>query len=212
MRARAWKRAIGIGFLGALLALFLLWPLAESVRGAFIDANGAFSLAYLVGVFRNPIYLEGFRNSLAIGLLATAIADVVGVGIAVLLDRCEFPGRRWLGALVPLPLLVPPFVGAIGIKQLLGQSGALNALCIRLRIMSAERPVDWLRDGRFAAVVALTALHLYPIVYLNVQAALAGVNVEMEEAAASLGCRGVRLFRKITLPAILPSVFAATMA
>ena len=75
MRARAWKRATGIGFLGALLALFLLWPLAESVRGAFIDPNGAFTLAYLVGVFRNPIYLAGFRNSLAIGLLATAIAD-----------------------------------------------------------------------------------------------------------------------------------------
>ena len=58
-------------------------------------------------------------------------------------------------------------------------------------------------------VVALTALHLYPIVYFNVQAALAGLNPEMEEAARSLGCRGLRLFRKITLPSILPSVFAA---
>ncbi len=63
-------------------------------------------------------------------------------------------------------------------------------------------------DGSFA-VVALTALHLYPIVYFNVQAALASVNVEMEEAAASFGSRGLGRFFKITLPAILPSVFAA---
>src|SRR5206468_6547052 len=48
-----------------------------------------------------------------------------------------------------------------------------------------------------------------PIVYFNVQAALAGLNPEMEEAARGLGCRGLRLFRRITLPSILPSVFAA---
>ncbi len=213
MKAAVGKRKVLVGVVGliaALLALFFLWPLAESVRGAFTDPSGRPTFAYVAAVFRNPIYLEGFRNSLAIALCATVIADVVGVGIALLLDRCEFPGRRWLGALVPLPLLVPPFVGAIGLKQLLGRFGALNALCVRLGIMDADRPIDWLSQGRFAAVVLLTALHLYPIVYFNVQAALGGVNVEMEEAAASLGCRGFRRFRKITLPTILPSVFAAT--
>ncbi|MBC8131617.1 MAG: iron ABC transporter permease, partial [Deltaproteobacteria bacterium] len=126
------------------------------------------------------------------------------------LDRCDFPGKRWLALLVPLPLMVPPFVGAIGIKQMLGQSGALNALLIHLGILDATAPIDWLREGRFGAVVALTALHLFPIVTFNVSAALASVNVELEEAAASLGCRGFRRFRMITLPAILPSVFAAT--
>ena len=59
-------------------------------------------------------------------------------------------------------------------------------------------------------VVGLTALHLYPIVYFNVSAALGSLNVEMEEAARGLGCRGLRLFWRVTLPSILPSVFAAT--
>ena len=76
-------------------------------------------------------------------------------------------------------------------------------------MLDPAHPVDWLRRGRLVAVVALTALHLYPIVYFNVQAALASVNVEMEEAAASFGSRGLGRFFKITLPAILPSVFAA---
>jgi iron(III) transport system permease protein len=199
-----------VGLVGAVLALFLLWPLAESVRGAFVDANGRLTFAYVVGVFRNPLTLEGFRNSLAIAILATVIADVVGVSIALLLDRYDFPAKRLLTALVPLPLMVPPFVGAIGIQQLLGQSGVLNALLARVGLLDPARPIDWLREGRFAAVVALTALHLYPIVYFNVQAALAGVNVELEEAAASFGCRGWRRLWKITLPAVLPSIFAAT--
>ena len=211
MKAPLRPGSIGLlALCGLLLFLFLFWPLAESVRGALVDANGRLTFSYLAGVFRNPVYRDGFRNALAIAVGATAVATVIGIGIAVLLDRCQFPGRRLLGALVPLPLVVPPFVGAIGIKQILGQAGALNALLVQLGLMDAGHPIDWLRSARFATVVALTALHLYPIVFLNVQAALASVNVEMEEAAASLGCHGLRLFRKVTLPAIMPSVFAAT--
>jgi iron(III) transport system permease protein len=194
---------------GALLAALLIWPLVEGVRGAFVDGRGRLTFAYVATVFRNPITLEGLRNALAIAVLSTAIAGVLGIGAALLLHRYDFPGRRLLAALVPLPLMVPPFVGAVGMKYLLGRAGALNALLERLGLGDPQAPIDWLREGRFAVVVALTALHLYPIVYFNVQAALAGLNAEMEEAARSLGCRGLRLFRKITLPAILPSVFAA---
>jgi iron(III) transport system permease protein len=194
----------------AMLGVFLLWPLADSFRGAFVDASGHVTFAFMASVFENPIYLEGFRNSLALAVFSTLVATTIGVTAAVLLDRFEFPAKRLLSALVPLPLLVPPFVGAVGIKQLLGRAGAFNALLAHMGLVDPARPIDWLRQGRFAAVVALTALHLYPIVYFNVSAALTGVNVEMEEAAASLGCHGVRRFWKITLPTIGPSVFAAT--
>ena len=207
--APALTAAVAVG-LGALFAVFLAWPLADSVRGAFIDGNGHLTLAYLGVVFANPIYREGFRNALALAFASTLLAAIIGTTAAVLLDRFDFPGRRLFAALVPLPLMVPPFVGAVGLKQLLGRAGALNALLAHLGLTSAARPIDWLREGRFAAVVALTALHLYPIVYFNVAAALAGVNVELEEAAASLGCYGLRRFRKITLPALGPSLFAAT--
>jgi iron(III) transport system permease protein len=208
-RGRRAATIAAITIVGALMAALLFWPLAEGVRGAFVDGHGRLTFAYIATVFRNPIYLEGLRNATAIAVFSTAIAGVLGIVAALLLHRYQFPGRRLLTALVPLPLMVPPFVGAVGMKQLLGRAGALNALLERLGLGDPNAPIDWLRDGRFAVVVALTALHLYPIVYFNVQAALAGLNVEMEEAARSLGCRGVRLFRRVTLPAILPSVFAA---
>jgi iron(III) transport system permease protein len=194
--------------LGVVLAAFLLAPLADGVRGAFVDANGHATFAYMAAVFRNPLYREGFANSVTLALASTLVATVIGTTSAVLLARFSFPGRRVFAALVPLPLMLPPFVGAVGIKQILGNAGALNALLARLGVV--DHPIDWLRQGRFATVVALTALHLYPIVYFNVQAALEGLNVELEEAAASLGCRGLRRFRKITLPLLGPSLFAAT--
>jgi iron(III) transport system permease protein len=202
-----WAAVAALG-LGAVLVLVLLWPLADGVRGAFVDANGRATFAYMAAVFQNPLYREGFRNALGIAFFSTLLATAIGTTAAVLLGRFELPGRRAFAVLIPLPLMVPPFVGAVGIKQLLGNEGALNALLARLGVIHA--PVDWLRHGRFATVVALTALHLYPIVYFNVQAALGGLNAELEDAAASLGCHGLRRFWKITLPLVGPSLFAAT--
>ncbi|HEY8924995.1 MAG TPA: iron ABC transporter permease [Polyangia bacterium] len=209
-RARGLGTAVSAVVLAAGLALLLVWPLAEGVRGAFVDGDGHFTWRYLAAVFQNPIYREGFVNALSVGVASTLCATALGLGVALLIDRADFPGKRWLRALVPLPLMVPPFVGALGIKQLVGREGAVNALLTHLGLMAADHPIDWLRAGRFPVVVGLTALHLYPIVYFNVSAALGGLNVEMEEAARGLGCRGWRLLWRVTLPSIHPSVFAAT--
>src|SRR5204862_6805534 len=142
--------------LGALLAVLLIWPLAEGVRGAFVDGRGRLTLANHAIVFHNPVTLEGLRNALVIAVLSTAVAGALGIIAALLLPRYDFPGRRLLAALIPLPLMVPPFVGAVGMKYLLTPTGALNALLARLGIGDPRVPIDWLRDGRMAVVVALT--------------------------------------------------------
>ena len=105
-------------------------------------------------------------------------------------------------------MILPPFVGAIGIRQIFGQYGALNALLQHLGLMAEGAAFDWLGANRFWGIVLLNALHLYPILYLNVLAALANVDPAMEEAAENLGCTGFRRFFKITLPLIRPGVFA----
>jgi iron(III) transport system permease protein len=105
-------------------------------------------------------------------------------------------------------MILPPFVGAIGVRQMLGQYGALNALLTHLGVLGANETIDWLGRGRMWGVVALNALHLYPILFLNITAALANVDPAMEEAAENLGCTGFRKFRRITLPLIMPGLFA----
>jgi iron(III) transport system permease protein len=98
-------------------------------------------------------------------------------------------------------MVLPPFVGAIGVMQMLGPYGALNALL-------GCGPVDWLGRSRMAGVVLLQALAFYPIVYLNVSAALANIDPALDEAAQNLGAGAWTRFRRVTLPLVMPGLFA----
>lgn len=188
--------------------LFFIWPIFECVKGAFVLDDGKFTMAYVAEIFQNQLYLTGLFNSLNLAFWGTLVAFAIAMPLAFIADRCEFPGKKLLGALVLVPMILPPFVGAIGFKAILGQQGALNTLLIKLGVMSSTAPYDWLGEGRFIGVVLLSALHLYPILYLNIAAALANIDPAMEEAATNLGCTGLRRFFKITLPLIMPGVFA----
>jgi iron(III) transport system permease protein len=201
--------ALLLPFVTVIFGLFFLWPLAESMRGAFVDQEGRFTLAYVAGVFENPVYLLGFRNALAVAIGSTLLCAAIGIPLSLLFARYEFPGRRWLSALIPLPLFVPPFVGALGIQKLLGPNGALNAALFALGLSSPSTQVDWLRDGRYFAVISLTALHLYPVLYFNLSASLAGQNPELERAAETLGASGLGKLWRVTLPLTAPSLFAS---
>ncbi|HKY36832.1 MAG TPA: iron ABC transporter permease [Polyangiaceae bacterium] len=192
-----------------VFAVFFLWPLVESLRGAFVDRHGNFTLAYVTAVFENPVYVLGFRNSLLVALGSTLLSALIGVPLALIFTRYEFWGRRWLAMLIPLPLFVPPFVGAIGIQKLLGPRGALNAALEALHLTDPSAPIDWLQQGRFWAVVSLTALHLFPVLYFNLSAALSNQNPELEHAAETLGAHGLRKLWRVTLPLTAPSLFAS---
>jgi iron(III) transport system permease protein len=193
---------------GIYFALFFAWPILETLRGAFFTGDGSFTLSYILEVFRNPIYLEGLTNAFLLAAASTVLAIILALPLAFLSDRYIFPGKAILSGLLLLPMILPPFVGAIGVKQILGQAGALNALLQATGLMSPENPIDWLGQGRFWGVVLMNGLHLYPILYLNIVAALANLDPAMEEAAENLGCTGWRKFRRITLPLIMPGLFA----
>ena len=189
-------------FFGALavFALLFFWPLGNVILKGFTNPDGSFTLEHLIGVFKNPIYAEGLFNSLRIALGTTTMTIIIAVPLAWLNNRWDYPGKKILSAMVLVPMILPPFVGAIGFQQMLGQSGAINTL------LGLEK--DWLADGRYFGVVLLQSLALYPIMYLNAAAALANVDHAMNEAAENMGCHGFAKFRRITLPLIMPGLFA----
>lgn len=189
-------------------ACFFLLPVTETLRGAFFDQDGKFTIAYITEVFRNPIYLEGLRNSFIVALSVTVLSMLIALPLAWVADRFLFPGKTLFSALILVPMILPPFVGAIGIKQILGQQGALNALLWHLGWQDPAHPFDWLGGGQIWGVALMISLNLYPIVYLNAVAALANIDPAMEEAAENLGCTGLRKFVRITLPLIMPGLFA----
>jgi iron(III) transport system permease protein len=196
--------ALTLAFFGA----FFLQPIVQTLAGAFIDADGKVTFAFVAEVFRNEIYTDGLRNAFLLAMASTAATLAIALPLAFVADRVEFPGKKLLVALLLVPMILPPFVGAIGIRQILGQYGALNSALHAMGLLEAGSAIDWLGRGRFWGMVALNALHLYPILYLNVSAALANVDPAMEEAAENLGCTGFRKFRKITVPLIMPGLFA----
>lgn len=196
--------AVALAFFGA----FFFWPIWQILRGGFFDADGTFTMSYVLEVFRNPIYREGLRNAFAMAFWSTLLTALIAVPLAFVADRFRFPGRKIFMGLILLPIMLPPFVGAIGMKQILGQYGALNAMLGHVGILADGATIDWLGNGRFWGVVIVNALGLYPILYLNALASLANIDPAMEEAAENLGCRGWQRFFKITLPLMRPGLFA----
>ncbi len=205
-----WKGFARVVLVFTLLffAAFFIWPILQILKGGFIDADGKLTFAYLAALLSDPIYLGGLANSFLLAITTTSIALLIALPLAVVSDRFLFPGKNLRSSLILVPMILPPFVGAIGIKQILGQYGALNSLIISLGLRPAGWTFDWLGANQFLGIAIVTALSLYPIIYLNAVAALANIDPAMEEAAENLGCVGFRRFFKITLPLIKPGLFA----
>jgi ABC-type spermidine/putrescine transport system permease subunit II len=187
----------------ALLGWFLLVPILLTVRGGFAadPATGqGFTLDHLFLVFRDPLNRTGLMTSGLIACCTTILCILIALPLAVLNAGYAFPGKKLLNAAALVPLILPPFVGAIGLRAILGRQGAINTLL----------GTDWdvLGQGRFWGVVIAEALHLYPIIFLNATAALANLDPALDEAAENLGAGFWKRFFKITLPLIRPGLFA----
>ncbi len=192
-----------MGIILALLSLFLLYPIYLTLRGAFYAdtaSRSGFTLDHLKLVFQDPATSQGILNSLSIALGTTFLAILIALPLALLSTRFAFPGKKALNALILIPLILPPFVGAIGVKMMLGHEGALNALL--------GTQWDILGNAKYLGVITVQALSLYPIIFLNATAALANLDPALDEAATNLGAGFFKRFFSITLPLIRPGLFA----
>jgi len=200
---RFWHYALFAIAMGVLLA-FLVYPIYLTVRGGFIErtADGGwfFTFAHIGMVFQDPRLLSGLLNSFKIATGTTTLAILIALPLAVLSAGFRFPGKSFFNAAILVPLILPPFVGAIGMRALLGRQGALNA------IFGAN--FDILGDSKLFGVILVQALALYPIIYLNATASLANLDPALNEAAENLGCGPVRRFFRVTLPLVRPGLFA----
>jgi len=196
-----------LGILAAFFGLFLFYPVSFMLRRAFGD-GGHWTLEHFGLLLASPLQREALWNSFAIGSLTTLFTTLLALPLGHALTRLRFPCKGLLSGLLLVPMIMPPFVGAIGLKQLLARFGSVNLLLMDLGLLAPDRPIDWLGQGGFWGIVILQVLSLYPIMLLNVSAAMANIDPTLREAAQNLGAGGWRLFRTVTLPLILPGWFA----
>lgn len=201
-------------FTAALLylffALFLIWPILNIVREGVRDPQtGGLTLEYIRLIFSDATLVRGLFNAVGIALATTLLSLVIALPLAILSVKYEFRGRGILGGLLLVPLVLPPFVGAVGLQRVLGTFGPLTTF---LTYLGFDLPlgIDWLNVAKAPSIIVIEALHLYPIMLLNLQAALANIDPAMEQAARNLGASRGRVFTRITMPLIRPGLFAGS--
>jgi iron(III) transport system permease protein len=156
----------------------------------------------------SPILWECLTNSLYLATVTTLATTLLCLPLAYWQVRYRFRGQALMAGLLLLPLILPPFVGAVGLQRILDRYGTINLWLIQAGWLDPARPIDWLGDGGFVGVVAMQVLGLYPILYLNLAAAWANVDPTLEDAARNLGAGEFRVFRTVTFPLLLPGYFA----
>lgn len=186
----------------AFLTLFLVVPVGNVFYLAFVNADGSFTLGHFAAFFHQPLLQDSFYNSLYVALAATFFASLLAVPLAYLTVRFEFRGAVLIQTLGVLPLIMPPFVGAVAMQLMFGRAGTVNLLLddwfgITLPIM----------DG-LNGVIFVEAIHYFPFILMNLVVALRNIDGAMEEAAINLGAQGLRLFRRVIFPLALPGFLA----
>jgi iron(III) transport system permease protein len=191
--------AIGIA---AFLAAFLVVPVAAVFYTAFLSGSGGFTLAHFQTFFGISLMRESFWNSLYVAGMSVVFASLLAIPLAYFTVRFRFRGALLIQTLGVLPLVMPPFVGAVAMQLIFGRSGSVNLLLqehfgFTVPIMQG-----------LTGVIFVETLHYFPFILLNLVAALQNIDGAMEESAQNLGASGWRLFRRIVFPLAMPGYVA----
>lgn len=205
-RRPSWRGRALVVSVFALLLWAVVYPnlvvLAESV-----SSDGGATLRYYAEFFRTSSELSALWSSFWISILTVLLSALIGVPLAFLFAGYEFPGRRVLGALAAMPVLLPPLVGVIAILFLYGESGiASRFLQSALGLESAP----WRLQGP-GAILAVHAYSMYVYFYLFTLAGLARIEPAVFEAAASLGASRLRTLTRVALPLLTPTLAGASL-
>ena len=181
-----------LGFTLTYLGLIVLIPVAT----LFVRSSGLGWHAFWHTVTA-PRVVASYRLSFGAALAAALMNSVFGVLAAWVLTRYRFPGRRLMDALVDLPFALPTAVAGIALTTLYAPGGWVGSRLAPLGIEVAYAPVG--------VVLALTFIGL-PFVVRTVQPVLQDLELELEEAAASLGASRWQTVRRVLLPALAPAI------
>jgi len=186
--------------------LLLLWtvvyPNAAVIAGSF--ENG---LGHWREFAASPADREALWTSIVISIASVVASLAIGIPLAFLLGRFDFPGRRLLRAVATLPAALPPLVGVIAFLFLYGESGLITRIVQRILGMH-EAP--WRLKG-VGAIVFVHAYTMYVYVFLFVSAGLERFDATLDEAASGLGANTWQRLRRVTLPLLMPAVAGSAL-
>lgn len=215
-RAKAWRwvepSALpgfgpAMGFTLAYLSIFLLLPLAALVLRPW-EAG----LDHFVSVITDKRTIDALKLSFGASLIAASINAVFGTIVAWVLVRYEFPGRRLLDALVDLPFALPTAVAGISLAAIYAPNGIIGSHFTPLELNVPLLGIHWSQEIKLAyspigVMIALVFVG-FPFIVRSIQPVLEDLDIDAEEAAATLGASRLRTTLLVVAPAILPALLA----
>ena len=189
-------------FIALFLLIFLAVPIFQVFYVSFLDQNGHFTLLNFYDFFQNALFIESLYNSFYVASMSVVLASVFALPLAYFTSRFNFRGSVIIQSLGFIPLIMPPFVGAVAMKLLFGSNGSINLILN-----------DWFgfkipfMEG-LNGVIFVESIHYFPFILINLITSLNNIDRTMEESAQSLGSKGFGLFRKIVLPLSMPGYVA----
>jgi iron(III) transport system permease protein len=195
----AWHALSGLILL--LLAIFLLYPLANVLASSFLHRGGQSGWAIF---FSNAQYLTALANTIVLGLAVTTGATLIGVPLAYMAARYTFPVKALIALLPLITLVVPEVIAAQTWLMMLGNNGLITRWLLDQGI-SIPSFYGW-----FGLITVMTFIY-YTYVYIGTLAAIRGFDVQLEEAAQSLGTTPAASRLKVMVPVIMPAVLASCL-
>ncbi|AHK45409.1 MULTISPECIES: ABC transporter permease [unclassified Ensifer] len=192
-----------ISLIALFLAIFLVIPAGTVIYTAFTEkGTGALTIVNFVDFFNTDLFRRSFFNSVYVSGMSVVWASAIALPLAVLTTRFDFRGSLIIQTLGFVPLIMPPFVGAVAMQLLFGRNGTVNLILndwfgIRIPFMEGLN-----------GVIFVQSLHYFPFILINLSTSLRNIDRSMEEAAQNLGSSGFRLFRRVVFPLAMPGYLA----
>jgi len=206
IRVYPWK-SVALLFLTIIVLVYgVIYPNLSVVTTSF-QRGGSWTLANYREVLSQRIVIEAIISSLGLSVGTVLFCALVGVPLAFLFERFDFPARRLFAALAALPLVLPPLVGTVAFIFLCGETGIL-AHGIQNLFGLAEPP--WRLRG-WPALLLFHTYTMYPFFYVLTGAGLRRIDASLAEAARVLGASRIVVIRRVLLPQLTPSLVAAAL-
>jgi len=185
----------------AALAVFIIYPLVMVVF-ASLRPDGKWSLGVIREVIGNAYLGQAFRNSVMMGVLTALVGSGMGFLFAFAVTRADVPLKRFLHAIAIIPIVSPPFIGALAIIMLFGNNGLITWNLLRIQ----NFPIYGFRGLMFAQ-----AITFFPVAYMTLRGVLESINPTLEDAALDLGGSRLKVFMRVTLPLAAPGIASAML-
>ncbi len=185
------------------LVLFILYPLYKVIVVSF-QVNGSFSFKNFTDVmtYSNGYYLKALFNSLWMGVATAGLGTFIAYIFAYSLTRANIPGKKFFNLIATIPIISPPFIGALAVVMLFGRNGFISSTLFRMTDANAYGPKGLL----FAQV-----LTFFPVAYITLRGVLESISPTLEDAAMDLGGNRFKIFYKVTLPLSIPGIASSML-